>query len=96
MVCARLRLLGAHADRDFYIQALAVDRELRGQGIGSALMECIEDRARGRGCRRLCLDVAAKNKGARRLYERRGMTVERGCLDKLHVPHFVIRMTKEL
>lgn len=96
MVCARLRLLSIHADGDFYIQALAVDRELRGLGIGSALIEGIEDRARSRGCRRLCLDVASRNKGARRLYEHRGMTVERGRLDKLHIPHFVIRMTKPL
>lgn len=96
ILCARLRLLGTHADGDFYIQAFAVDRELRGQGIGSTLMDCIEDRARSSGSRRLSLDVVARNKSARRLYERRGFTVESGWRDKLRIPRFIIRMTKPL
>ena len=96
VLCTRLRFLGTHADGDFYIQALAVDRDLRGQGIGSILMDFMENRARAGGSQRLSLDVAAGNTGARRLYERRGLTVESGWQEKLHIPRFIHRMTKLL
>jgi ribosomal protein S18 acetylase RimI-like enzyme len=93
---ARLRLLGAHTDGDFYIQAFAVQQEFRGQGIGSALMDCIEKRARAGGAGRLSLDVAARNRGARRLYKRHGLTIKAGWRETLRVPRFVVRMTKPL
>ena len=90
------RLLDNLGDGDFYLQAIAIDKELRGEGIGSALMDSIEDRARATGSTRLCLDVGAKNEGARRLYERRGMGVESGWPRLLFVPQLFVRMTKLL
>lgn len=60
---------------DWYVQAVAVDPEFRGSGIGSLLLEDAERRARAAGARRLALDVAVDNDGAKRLYARRGMTV---------------------
>ena len=45
-------------------------------GIGSVLIEHVEDAARVAGSRRLALDVATDNGDAQRLYERLGMTVE--------------------
>ena len=71
-------LLTQAASGDFYIQGFAVDEDLRGQGIGSALMDAMEHRARASGSKRLILNVGTKNEGARRLYDRRGMTVEAG------------------
>jgi len=88
--------LGAYVDGDFYIQGFAVDEELRGQGIGSALMDAMEQRARAGGSKRLILNVAAKNEAARRLYDRRGMTVEAGWPKLPCIPPFVLRMTKPL
>ena len=38
--------------------------------------------------------VSAGNEGARRLYERRGMTVESGWPRLLFIPRLVVRMTK--
>ena len=73
-----------------------MDRELRGKGVGSTLIDFIEDRAVASRSSRLALDVSAKNKGARRLYERRGMTVESGWPKLLFVPQVFVRMTKEL
>lgn len=96
ILAARLRYLGTHTDGDFYLQAIAVDRELRGQGIGSALMDAIEERARARGSTRLYLDAAARNEGARRFYERRGMTVEEGRPRLPFIPRFIVQMTKML
>jgi ribosomal protein S18 acetylase RimI-like enzyme len=97
ILCAPLlRFLGTHAEDDFYLQAMIVDEGHRGEGIGSTLLDCIEDRARGAGSARLSLDVSANNEGARRLYERRGMTVESGWPRLFFIPRLVVRMTKSL
>ena len=88
--------LGTYADGDFYVQGFAVDEDLRGQGIGSALMDAMEQRARAGGSKRLILNVGAKNEAARRLYDRRGMTVEAGWPKLPCVPPFVLRVTKPL
>ena len=60
---------------DWYVQAVAVDPAFRGSGIGSLLLDDAEAQARDSGAIRLALDVAVGNDGAKRLYERRGMTV---------------------
>ncbi len=92
-----LRVLNTIADGDFYLEAIAVDREHRGKGVGSALMVAIEDRARASGSARLALDVVARNERARRLYERRGMTVESQWPKRFAIPGLaLLRMTKTL
>jgi ribosomal protein S18 acetylase RimI-like enzyme len=68
-----LRILDSVADEDFYLLSLAVDPEQRGRGVGSTLVQAMEERARAAASRRLSLDVAAKNKGAQRLYGRHGL-----------------------
>jgi ribosomal protein S18 acetylase RimI-like enzyme len=88
--------LGTYADGDFYIQGFAVDENVRGQGIGSALLDAMEQRARASGSKRLILNVGAKNERARRLYDRRGMTVEAGWPKLPCTPPFVLRMAKPL
>ena len=80
------RIIDTIADNDFYIQAMAVDKELRGEGVGSTLMDFIEDHARAYGSTRLSLDVSAGNKGAIKLYEHRGMTVESRWPKRLAIP----------
>ena len=57
-----LKALDTVADGDFYLQAIAIDKKIRGKGIGSALIDFIEDRARTSGAKQLALDVSAKNK----------------------------------
>ena len=92
-----LRILNTVAEDDFYLLAMAVDKRLRGEGVGSALMDAIEAQARGRGSTRVSLDVSAKNKGARRLYERRGMTIESQWPKRIPIPGLrFYRMTKAL
>jgi len=91
------RIIDTIADSDFYIQAMAVDKELRGEGIGSALMDFVEDHARAYGSTRLSLDVSAGNKGAHKLYEYRGMTVESQWPKRLAIPGVkFFRMVKAL
>lgn len=70
------RLLETLADGDFYVLAVAIDEQLRGKGLGSTLLDAAEARARASGSTQLSLDVSAGNEGARRLYERRGMTIQ--------------------
>ena len=98
ILCAPMfRILNTIADGDFYLLAIAIDKELRGEGVGSILMDSIEERACGTGSTRLSLDVSAKNEGARRLYERRGMVVESQWPKRLPIPGLrFYRMTKAL
>ena len=92
-----MRIVDSIADGDFYIHAIAVDREVRGDGVGSVLMDFLEERARASGSTRLSLDVSAKNEKARRFYERRGMTVESQWPKRLAIPGLKLyRMTKGL
>lgn len=92
-----LRIIDTINDGDFYLQAIAVDKELRGDSFGSAMLDYIEDRAIASGSTRLALDVSAKNEGARRLYERRGMTVASQWPRRLAIPGLrFLRMTKTI
>lgn len=90
------RILETVAEGDFYLQGIAVVPNLRGAGIGSLLMKDIEDRASASGSARLCLDVAAKNKGARKLYARRGMVESSEWPRSRLLPVVFVRMTKNL
>lgn len=92
-----MRIIDSIADGDFYIQAIAVDKKLRGDGIGSALMDFCEDQARTSGAARLSLDVSAQNKNACRFYEHRGMTIESQWPERFSIPGFKFyRMVKTL
>jgi len=91
------RILETIGDDDFYLLAIAIDEEARRKGVGSALMDSAEERARAGRAARLSLDVSAENGGACRLYERRGMTVESRWPKRLPIPGLTIyRMAKAL
>ena len=98
VLCAPLwRVLDTIRDGDFYLMAVAVDSQVRGQGVGSTLIDSIEEKAIASGSARLALDVAAKNEGAQRLYQRRGMAIESRWPKRLPIPKLrILRMTKTL
>lgn len=56
------------------IHDLAVLPDYRGKGVGRALLDAVEARARQRGCCKLTLEVLDDNAPARRLYERCGFS----------------------
>jgi len=60
----------------FGIHGIVVTPELRGHGVGGALLRAAEERARSLGGRKLKLGVFATNPRAVRLYERHGFVVE--------------------
>jgi ribosomal-protein-alanine N-acetyltransferase len=55
-----------------YIQTIEVDPEARNQGVGRALLDCIEGSARLAGARVIWLHVEEANAAAIRLYEAHG------------------------
>jgi ribosomal protein S18 acetylase RimI-like enzyme len=92
-----IRMIDSIADNDFYLQAIAVDEELRGSGVGTVLMDSLEQRARASGSTRLVLDVSAENHSARRFYEHRRMSIESQWPKRLKIPKLrFYRMTKML
>ncbi len=92
-----MRITDSIADGAFYVLFIALDKELRGDGVGSILMDFSEDRARASGSTQLSLDVSATNEGARGFYEHRGMTVESQWPKRLPMPGLKFyRMTKAL
>ncbi len=90
------RVLDTIPKGDFYILGIAIEPEFRGRGIGSLLMNDIENRAKASGSNRLSLDVSAKNDGAKRLYKRRGMVESSMWPNSRFLPTVLIRMAKFL
>src|SRR6476469_2910993 len=56
------------------IGALVVDEERRGQGVGRALVQAVEDEARTRGCEMLFVTTSESRDDAHAFYERIGLT----------------------
>ena len=55
---------------------MLVDRDWRGRGVGSALVQAAIIRARGQGLHKLCLEVFAHNTAAIVLYRKSGFIEE--------------------
>lgn len=73
-----LRLLGNDMDTSrFLLDGLCVSDSVRGQGVGTLLLEAIVAEGRARGYSAVRLDVVDTNARARALYERRGFVVDR-------------------
>ena len=58
------------------MDGIFVSEAVRGQGVGSALLSAIKEKAAALGCSRVRLDVIDTNPRARRLYERHGFVVD--------------------
>ena len=70
-----LSFMHHHDPGEWYVTAVSVTPEARGEGVGAALLDDAVARARDEGMTSIALDVDAKNSGARRLYERHGFVV---------------------
>ena len=82
------------------IELLAVEKEVRGSGLGTILIEQAERLARERGLLLLTLDVVDTNTGAQNLYRRVGFReVKRrhfGCITRRAGFTASIKMNKEI
>lgn len=63
------------ASDDCWMEDLYVREAERGRGVGEALVAAAVERARGRGCRRIELDVNERNPSALALYGRMGFAI---------------------
>jgi ribosomal protein S18 acetylase RimI-like enzyme len=68
-------VLGAFDGRRGMVYHLAVEAACRGRGIGTALLEALEARLRGKGCLSAYLFVADSNLEVVEFYARRGWGV---------------------
>ncbi len=92
-----MRIIDTVKDGDFYLQAITVEGDIRGQGIGSILLDLAEIKALEKGAKRIALDVSKNNMKAFQLYERHGYAVESSWPKYFRIPTFMLfRMTKEL
>lgn len=57
-----------------YVRGLVIANEVRGQGVGAALLDWAQGYARQKGCRRLRLDCSAANGRLRQYYADYGFT----------------------
>ena len=86
------------ADDDFYITFVALYPPFRGRGLSKALLAHAEESARRDGCKRLALDVDAKNAIAIAAYERVGFRqITASAMKELDGETVqLLRMVKEL
>jgi len=84
-------------DGGIYIDRLGVDPARQGTGLGSFMLERIEDIARSNGLRSLSLETAEMAEGNIRLYRRHGFEiVGRGLPSHGKDAHMRVRMSKVL
>jgi predicted GNAT family N-acyltransferase len=86
----RLREYG-EAGRDLKLERMAVVRELRGSGVGSALLAGAEDLGRERGLDRMVLHAQTRAQG---FYAANGYVAEGDLFMEAGIEH--VRMTKPL
>lgn len=63
-----------YKEGELLMDGICVDKDMRGQGIGSLLLEAVIEFARQKNYRTIRLDVADTNPRARKLYERMGFS----------------------
>ena len=69
-------VMGGYDGHRGWIYSLAVDHRERHRGIGSALIDNIEQELRALGCPKVNLQVVASNSGVVEFYEKLGFSVE--------------------
>ena len=90
------RFLGPRRKDDFYIQAIAINNQLRGKGLGQKLLEHISKKAIETGSKTLSLDVSSKNAKAIKSYHKFGMKESSCWPNFLNIPPIFTRMEKRL
>jgi len=90
------RFLGPRGKEEFYIQAIAVSRHIRGQGLGQRLLKHISGIAIKKGSKKLSLDVSSKNIKAINSYKKFDMEVSSYWPNFLKLPPVFSRMEKKL
>ena len=69
-------VMGGYDGHRGWVYSLAVDDRERHRGVGSALLDKIEEALKALGCLKVNLQVVASNSGVVEFYEKLGFTVE--------------------
>ena len=69
-------VMGGYDGHRGWIYSMAVDERERHRGVGSVLMDEIEEALRALGCLKVNLQVVPSNSGVVNFYERLGFSVE--------------------
>ena len=69
-------VMGGYDGHRGWVYALAVDDQERHRGIGSALVDSIEEALKSLGCLKVNLQVVGANSGVVEFYEKLGFSVE--------------------
>ena len=73
---------------DGHVGRMAVAREARGQGIGSAILEMLVNEARSLGYHAVALHAQTHARG---FYERHGFVAEGEEFEEANIPHILMR-----
>ncbi len=90
------KAMGVKYPGEYYLQAIIVDEDYRGMGLGKILMKWVENEAEEKGARTLSLDVSSKNRTAIALYQRQNMSVDSIWPHLPLIPSVFTRMSKKL
>lgn len=90
------RFLGPQGKEDYYLQAIAVNSQIRGKGLGQRLLNYSEEIAAKKGSKTLSLDVSSKNERAIHSYKKFGMKTFSSWPNFLKLSPVFTRMVKEL
>ncbi len=69
-------VMGGYDGHRGWVYSLAVDDRERHRGVGSALLDKIEEALKALGCLKVNLQVVASNSGVVEFYEKLGFSVE--------------------
>ena len=74
---------------DGHVGRMAVSREFRGQGLGSAILAMLVTEARGLGYHAVALHAQTHARG---FYERHGFVAEGDEFEEANIPHILMRL----
>lgn len=66
----------------FEIDTMAVDPQIQGQGVGSALIKALVDVVKPRGFTKLYVNSYVRNQSALNFYQKNGFDIIETCLEK--------------
>ncbi|MED3654953.1 GNAT family N-acetyltransferase [Heyndrickxia sporothermodurans] len=76
---------------DYYIDTVSVVPDFQGRGIGTFLIQSVEQVAKDKGFTRVSLNVAEDNPGAKRLYEKLGYMKEKNIMINGHEFDYMVK-----
>jgi len=91
-----MKAMGVKTPAEHYLQAIIVETDYRGMGLGKKLMNWFEKESLENGAQLISLDVSSKNQKAISLYKHQGMVIDSTWPHLPLLPSVFTRMIKTL